>query len=172
MQCILISCLVKEIQMQYLQQTTCRRDIWRKRRNPFFASVDLQKAFGRVPRWVVKQLIRKLGVYEWCLLISAVMTMYRNTSSVIRVNNIVRDKFDVKVEDHNSSVLGPLLFVIVFWIPLQRLQKHSTLGDLTQYDAWKHCMEGKGLRVNLTMTKVMISDINIYFRKAVMWSLL
>ena len=46
------------------------------------------------------------------------MTMYRNTSSVIRVNNIVRDKFDVKVEDHNSSVLGPLLFVIVFWIPL------------------------------------------------------
>ena len=33
-------------------------------------------------------------------------------------------------------------------------------------------MEGKGLRVNLTMTKVMISDINIYFRKAVMWSLL
>ena len=30
----------------------------------------------------------------------------------------------------------------------------------TWYAAWKHCMEGKGLRVNLVKTKMMISDIN------------
>ena len=29
-----------------------------------------------------------------------------------------------------------------------------------RYAAWKHCKEGKGLRVNLATTKVMIKDIN------------
>ena len=57
--------------------------------------MDLEKAFDGVPREVVKWAMRKLGVDEW--LLRAVMIMYKNSNSMIRANNIVRDKFDVKV---------------------------------------------------------------------------
>lgn len=56
-----------------------------KKKKLSFASVDLEKAFDLVPREVVKWVMRKLGVDEWS--IRAVMTMYRNSKSVIRVNN-------------------------------------------------------------------------------------
>ena len=35
------------------------------------------------------------------------------SNSMIRVNNTVGDKFDVKVGVHQGSVLSPLLFLIV-----------------------------------------------------------
>ena len=136
--------------------------------------MDPEKAFDQVPREMVKWAMRKLDVDEW--LIWAVMTIYRNNSSVIRVNNTVGDKFHVKVGVYQGSSLICLLFVIV----LEALwrESRSTLpwemfyaDDLviiaeslleldTWYAAWKHCLEDKGLRVNLAKTKVMISDIN------------
>ena len=50
------------------------------------------------------EIIRKLCVNKWS--IRAVVTMYRNSNSVIRVNNIVVDKFDVEVGVHQASVLS------------------------------------------------------------------
>ena len=50
------------------------------------------------------EIIRKLCVSKW--LIRAVVTMYRNSNSVIRVNNIVVDKSDVEVGVHQASVLS------------------------------------------------------------------
>ena len=73
--------------------------------------MDLEKAFDQVPREVVKTAMRKLGVNEW--LIRIVMTMYKNNNSVIRANNTVGDKFDVKVGVHQGSALSSLLFVVV-----------------------------------------------------------
>ena len=43
-------------------------------------SVDLEKAFDRVPREVISWAMRKLGVEEW--LVSAVMSMYTGAVSV------------------------------------------------------------------------------------------
>jgi len=40
----------------------------------YFGSVDLDKAFDRIPREVIRWAMRKLGVEEW--LVSAIMTMY------------------------------------------------------------------------------------------------
>ena len=73
--------------------------------------MDLEKTFDQVPREVVKTAMRKLGVNEW--LIRIVMTMYKNNNSVIRANNTVGDKFDVKVGVHQGSALSSLLFVVV-----------------------------------------------------------
>ena len=100
--------------------------------------------------------------------------MYRN--NVIGVNTTVEDNFDVKVGAHQSFVLSPLLFVIVLealsrecrsTLPWEMLYADDlviiaeSLEELdTQYAAWKHCMEGKVLRMNLGKTKVMIRDIN------------
>ena len=135
--------------------------------------MDPEKAFDQVPSEMVKWAMRKLDVDEW--LIWAVMTIYRNNSNVIRVNNTMGDKFHVKVGVHQGSSL-----ICLFVIVLEALwrESRSTLpwemfyaDDLviiaeslleldTWYAAWKHCLEDKELRVNLAKTKVMISDIN------------
>ena len=84
--------IARQLQERYLE----------KKKKLSFASVDLEKAFDLVSREVVKWVMRKLGVDEWS--IRAVMTMYRNSKSVIRVNNTLWDKFDVKIGVHQGSV--------------------------------------------------------------------
>ena len=84
--------IARQLQERYLE----------KKKKLSFASVDLEKAFDLVPREVVKWVMRKLGVDEWS--IRAVMTMYRNSKSLIRVNNTLWDKFDVKIGVHQGSV--------------------------------------------------------------------
>ena len=76
-----------------------------------FAFVDLKKAFDRVPREVVRWSLRKLRVMEW--LVRMVMAMYSGSKSRVRINNVLGNKFSVKVDVHQGSVLSPLLFIIV-----------------------------------------------------------
>ena len=82
-----------------------------KNKNLYFAFVDLEKAFDRVPRKVIWWAMRKLGIEEW--IVKFVQAMYTNTKSKVRVNDSYTDEFDVKVGVHQGSVLSPLLFVIV-----------------------------------------------------------
>ena len=53
-----------------------------KHRKLWWAFVDLEKAFDRVPRKVVEWAMRKLGVEEW--LVRAVMAMYKHATTRIR----------------------------------------------------------------------------------------
>ena len=53
-----------------------------KHRELWWAFVDLEKAFDRVPRKVVEWAMRKLGVEEW--LVRAVMAMYKHAMTRIR----------------------------------------------------------------------------------------
>ena len=48
----------------------------------YFGFVDLEKAFDRVPREVIRWAMRRLGVAEW--LVSAVMSMYTGAKTVVR----------------------------------------------------------------------------------------
>ena len=73
-----------------------------KNKKLYFAFVDLEKAFDRVPRKVFWWAMRKLGIEEW--IVRFVQAMYNNTYS---------DEFGVEVGVHQGSVLSPLLFVIV-----------------------------------------------------------
>ena len=82
-----------------------------KRKSLFFAFVDLEKAFDRVPRSVLWWAMRKLGVEEW--VVNTVKAMYANAKSAVRVNSQYSAEFDVKVGVHQGSVLSPLLFIIV-----------------------------------------------------------
>jgi len=45
----------------------------------YFAFVDLEKAFDRVPREVTRWVLRKAGVDEW--LVKAVMAMYEGAQT-------------------------------------------------------------------------------------------
>ena len=137
----------------------------------YFAFVDLEKAFDRVPRKVIWWAMRKLGIEEW--IISLVQAMYVNARSQVRVNGSFSDPFDVKVGVHQGSVLSPLLFIIVLEALSREFRTSSpwellyaddlviiatSLQELLQkLEHWKNEMEAKGLRVNMPKTKIMIS---------------
>ena len=47
----------------------------------YFGFVDLEKAFDRVPREVIRWAMHKLGMEEW--LVSAVMSMYTGVKQLL-----------------------------------------------------------------------------------------
>jgi len=56
----------------------------------YFAFVDLEKAFRRVPREVTRRALRKAGVDEW--LVKAVMAMYEHEGAQTVVRTTEGDK--------------------------------------------------------------------------------
>ena len=141
----------------------------------YFAFVDLEKAFDRVPRKVIWWALRTVGVDEW--IVRVIQSMYDGPISKIRVNDSYSDNISVKVGVHQGSVLSPLLFIIV----LEALSKEFRTGcpwELFYADdlvvsaetpealrekllTWKHNFELKGLRVNMGKTKYMASGHNL-----------
>ena len=133
-----------------------------KNKKLYFAFVDLEKAFDRVPRKVIWWAMRKLGIEEW--IVRFVQAMYNNTRSRVRVNNTYSDEFGVKVGVHQGSVLSPLLFVIVLealscefrtgtpWELLYAddlvISAETEEGLKMKLNKWKTEMEAKGLRVS------------------------
>ena len=61
----------------------------------YMASVDLDKAFDRVPRKVIWWALRQLGVEEW--IVRLVQGMYTNAQSRVRVGEGFNKEFEVKV---------------------------------------------------------------------------
>ena len=74
----------------------------------YFGFLDWEKAFDRVPREVISWAMRKLGVEEG--LVSAVMSMYAGTKTVVRTVYGNSKGFEVKMRMHHGSALSPLLF--------------------------------------------------------------
>ena len=96
-----------------------------KNRNIYFAFVDLEKAFDRVPRKVLWRTLRKVGITEW--IVCVVQIMYQNARSRVRVSNSYSDVFKVQVGVHQGSVLTPpnihhrlgsILSRIPNWLPM------------------------------------------------------
>ena len=80
-----------------------------KKKKLYYAFVDLEKAFDRVPREVVRWALRKLGVDDWCIR----TVFYTEACSVVRTEAGLSESFEVKVGLHQGSVLSPLLFAAV-----------------------------------------------------------
>ena len=77
----------------------------------YFAFVDLEKAFDRVPRKVLWWALRSLGVEEWA--VPVIQGMYVNARSRVRVNGQYSEEIGVGVGVHQGSFLSPLLFILV-----------------------------------------------------------
>ena len=82
-----------------------------KKKKLYYAFVDLEKAFDRVPRDVVRWALRKLGV-DKCL-IRIVMALYTEACTIDRTDARLSESFKVTVGLHQGSVLSPLLFAAV-----------------------------------------------------------
>merc|ERR1712035_140149 len=125
-------------------------------------AMDLEKAFDRVPREVVKWAMRKHGIEEW--LVRVVMALYEGATTRVRVNRELSEEFPVNVGVHQGSVLSPLLFVMVLELLSQDFRTGLPweilyVDDLVlvaeskeeaeeKLRRWKEGMEAKGLRVN------------------------
>ena len=163
--------ITRQLQEKFL----ARKDPNGKNHILYYAFVDLEKAFDRVPRKVLWWAMRSLGIDEW--VVRAVQAMYANARSRVRVGSSYSEEFGVGAGVHQSSVLRPLLFIIV----LEALSRDFRVGvpwelffadDLViiaksleecidRVKAWKEAMESKGLRVNMGKTKFMASGINL-----------
>ena len=98
-------------------------------------------------------------------------SMYEGVTTAVKLRNCESQEFDVKVGVHQGSVLSPLLFIIV----MQALSNNFKAGlpwellyadDLIlvaeseeklreRIEIWNEGIEEKGLRVNISKTKVM-----------------
>ena len=133
----------------------------------YFAFVDLEKAFDRVPRKALWWALRSLGVEEWA--VRVIQGMYMD----VRVNGQYSKEFGVGVGVHLGSVLSPLLFILVLealsrqfrtGVPWELLYADdlAVMADsleecIARLKVWKEGMERKGLRVNMKKTKLMVS---------------
>ena len=159
--------IIRQLQETYLPMT----DLYGRNATLYFAFVDLEKAFDRVPRDVLWWSMRSVGIDEW--VVSLVQSMYKNARSKVRVGDSYSEEFEVSVGVHQGSVLSPLLFIIV----LEALSRDIRVGvpwemffadDLViiadsldkcvdRVKVWKEAMEAKGLRVNMNKTVLMAS---------------
>jgi hypothetical protein len=141
----------------------------------YFAFVDLEKAFDRVPRRVLWFALRSVGVEEWA--VHVIQEMYSNARSRLWINGQLSDEFGVDVGVHQGSVLSPLLFILVLealsrefrgGVPWELLyaddlvvMADSLEGCVAKLKAWKTGMERKGLRVNMKKTKFLVSGTGL-----------
>ena len=70
--------ILRQLQEKYLA----------KKKNMYFAFVDLEKAFDLVPRDVIWWALRKLGVGGW--LLKFLQSIYRKIRSRVRVHGTFR----------------------------------------------------------------------------------
>ena len=91
MTCNLVSCLAVAQLMLYSYEEQLQEKHLAKNKKLYFAFVDLEKVFGRVPRKVIWCTMQKLGIEEWT--VRFVQAMYNNTRSRVRVNNTYSDEF-------------------------------------------------------------------------------
>ena len=138
-----------------------------KKKKLYYAFVDLEKTFDRVPREVVRWALRNLGVDEW--LISIFMALYTEPCTVHRTDAGL--SFEVKVGLHQGSVLSPLLLASVMAI-VSSEASHGLPFELMYADdlvliapameklgrrvaEWIASLLDKGLKVNAGKSKVM-----------------
>ena len=140
-----------------------------KNKKLFFVFVDLEKAFDRVPRKVIRFALRRKGVPEY--LVNGVMSLYEGCKTAVLVDGELSSSFSVKVDVHQGSALSPLLFIMVMDVLTEDVRDGSlmellyaddlvlcgeSLNDvMDKYKRWKSAVEGKGLRVNVDKTKGM-----------------
>ena len=89
--------------VQRLQEENRAKD-----KRMYTCSVDLDKAFDRVPRRVIEWAMRKKGLPE--ILVKAVMSLYERAETKVRVGSGLSEDFFVKVGVPQRSALSPLLF--------------------------------------------------------------
>ena len=103
----------------------------------------------------------------------AVMCLYEGSRTKVTVGSGTLDEFGVRVGVHQGSVLSPLIFAVVVDVVTEHAREKllneilyavdlvlmsESLQDLRKrFQRWRSALEGKGLKVNVGKTKMMVS---------------
>ena len=111
---------------------------------------------------------RRKGVVE-CY-VNAVMKMYQEVLSQVKVEGEDSKEFAVRVDIHQGSILSPFIFAVVMDVDTEEVAKEErtmmyaddlvliceTKGEARQrFVTWRNVLENKGLKVNISKMKVM-----------------
>ena len=101
---------------------------------------------------------------------NAVMKMYQEVLSLVKVEGEDSKEFAVRVGIHQGSILSPLIFAMVMDVVTEEVAKEGralvyayhlvliceTKEEVRQrFVAWRNALESKGLKVIISKTKVM-----------------
>ena len=151
--------ILRQLQEKYLEND----------KELYFVFVDLEKAFGRIPRVLIESSLRRKGVVEYY--VNAVMKMYWEVLSQVKVEGEDSKEFTVRVGIHQGSILLPFIFAVVMNAVTEEVAKEGralmyaddlvliceTKEEVRQrFVAWRSALESKGLKVHISKTKVMI----------------
>ncbi|EYB91134.1 hypothetical protein Y032_0210g2145 [Ancylostoma ceylanicum] len=96
---------------------------YREKNKPcHIAFLDLEKAYDRLPRAVIWDLMRERGIPEY--MVKTVQVMYEGTTARVRTSLGTTSKFDITVGVHQGSALSPFLFIMT----LDTVVKHLLEG--------------------------------------------
>ena len=115
--------------------------------------------------------MRRRGIPE--AMVRAVMSLYEDAKTKLRVGLELSEEFKVKVGVHQESALSPLLFAIVVDVIMESVRNGLMLemfyaddliltsemmeGLREKFWKWKEAFERKRLNVNIGKTKVVVS---------------
>ena len=151
-----------------------RQLMWKFReskKSRFIVFVDLEKAYDRVPRKVLWEVLVRKGVSR--MYIELIKDMYKGSKTCVRTEGGLSEGFGVRVGVHQGSALSPYLLVLV----MDELLKGNVVGvpwcmlfaDMILIgetaDEVKQMLvkvvgvlESKGMKVNRTKTEWMFCD--------------
>ena len=131
--------------------------------------VDLEKAYGKMPREEVWYCMRKSGLAEKYVRI--VRDMYDDSITAVRCAVGVTEGFDVKVGLHQGSALSPCLFAMVMDRMTDDIGEEApwtmTFADdivicseskervEEKLESWRYALERRGMKVNRRKTECM-----------------
>ncbi|CAF4995061.1 unnamed protein product, partial [Rotaria sp. Silwood1] len=72
--------------------------------------IDLEKAYDRVPRNTLWEVLMEYGIHG--RLLAAIQSLYNNCKDCVRINGRKSESFQVKVGLRQGCVLSPLLFMV------------------------------------------------------------
>lgn len=87
--------------------------------------VDLEKAFDRAPREVIRFALRRKGDPEY--LVNGVMFLYIDYKTSVSVDGELSSSLSVNVRVHQGSALNPLLFIIVVDVLIENARDGSLM---------------------------------------------
>ncbi|KAK3564500.1 hypothetical protein QTP86_022842, partial [Hemibagrus guttatus] len=139
------------------------------RRHMTSCTLDLEKAYDRVPREELWYCMRKSGVAE--KYVRVVQDMYERSRTVVRCAVGQTEEFKVEVGLHQGSALSPFLFAIVMDQLSEEVRQESPwtmmfADDIViciesreqveeNLERWRFALERRGMKVNRSKTEYM-----------------